>query len=715
MVKTTRKGATPEDWDNLDLGLGLTEDLLPVVSNPDADISSGSNMKFLGKTPSIYNHNRQVMGFLNWTQHKSTGVEVDLWANEPDYGICLQTRNIRALDIDVDDETKAQKLQDFVKKELNLSIPVRFRENSGKCLLAFRLEGEYFKRTVKVDGGIIEFLATGQQFIAHGTHPSGVRYEWAGFDDDFPTLTEVEFERLWRALCENFGLEEATEAHGRKRGPDLNIDDPVVEHLEVLGTGKDGQLYIDCPFKHEHTQDSGIDQTVYFPAGSGGYAQGHFNCFHAHCAHRTDEDFLDALGIRAEAFDVIEAPEKEIPSLERNQHGQPKPTISNVLTLLKEPEVCGWHIAKDLFFETIMIKPYGKLAQWRELEDADNTMIRSYLETRYGFSREIGKDKLRDAIILIARKNSFDSIIEWGEGLKWDGVERVKYFYSRYCSTEQNEYTEASSLYLWTALGGRAVSPGVKADIVPIWTGAQGVGKTTGVAALAPKEELFTELCLAEKDDDRARRIKGKLVAEFGELRGLYAAELETLKSFITRQVDVWIPKYMENTVKYPRRVFCIGTTNHIDFLNDNTGIRRWNPIEVGFIDTEAIKRDREQLWAEAIYLFKKNGVMWRDVERLSNEIGQKHVVHDPWIENIQSYLSTETMEGKTPLEKGYVTTSELLQSALGMSKATSNSGQGKRLSELMRHMGFDKKSARVDGRVVQVWRGGAEWQKETR
>ena len=96
-------GATPDDWAHFDLVLGLTADLLPVVSNPGAEISDLSKMKAIGKTPSQYNPQRKVVGLPKWTDRRSTGADVERWAKEPDYGICLQTREIRALDIDIDD------------------------------------------------------------------------------------------------------------------------------------------------------------------------------------------------------------------------------------------------------------------------------------------------------------------------------------------------------------------------------------------------------------------------------------------------------------------------------------------------------------------------------------------------------------------------------------------------------------------------------------
>jgi hypothetical protein len=173
-------GATPSDWLHFDWGLDLTEDLLPVVSNPNAKISPKSSLKALGKTPSVYNSQGLVVGIPNWTKRITTAEEIDEWERQPDYGICIQTRRLRAIDIDVDDPDRAREITAFLQRNMGVKTYRRWRENSGKCLLAFMCPGTFSKRAFKVKGGgQVEFLADGQQFVAVGTHPTGVRYQWS--------------------------------------------------------------------------------------------------------------------------------------------------------------------------------------------------------------------------------------------------------------------------------------------------------------------------------------------------------------------------------------------------------------------------------------------------------------------------------------------------------------------------------------------------------
>src|SRR5690606_13267649 len=101
-----------------------------------------------------------------------------------------------------------------------------------------------------------------------------------------------------------------------------------------------------------------------------------------------------------------------------------------------------------------------------------------------------------------------------------------------------------------------------KADMVPILVGTQGVGKSTAIAAMSPSPEFFAEVSFSEKDDDLSRKMRGKLVAEIGELRGLHSKEMESVKAFITRTHEHWIPKYREFETTFPRRLVFIGSTN---------------------------------------------------------------------------------------------------------------------------------------------------------
>jgi predicted P-loop ATPase len=705
-------GATQEEWIYFSLILGQTENLLPVVSNPYAEISSESDMKKVGKTPSIYNKQGKVAGIPEWTNFKATEGHVKKWRKKPDYGICLQTREIRALDIDIEDPEKAKIVTDYIKKNFNLTFPERFREKTGKTLLAFYLKGEYPKRTMKVDGGIIEFLGNGNQFVASGTHESGVRYQWKNQDSEVQMSSE-QFEEFWYLLSDKFAIEIPTEAGKRKpKGENLNIIDPIVDKLEVLKKNKDGTLYITCPFKNEHTMDSGISETCYFPAGTRGYEQGHFKCLHAHCSGRSDNEFLDALGVIASHFELIPEPKESkklfpsiFPGFDRKQSGVINATLNNIYVALKHPHFCGKQIGFDNFRYEVMLADPDKELAWRPISDMDYGYFKKRLEAERDFESKIPLDLLRLAVSMVADENQFDSAKIWIDSLQWDGIERVDRFMSDYMKSEPNAYARAVSRYIWSALAGRVIQPGVKADMVPIFEGDQGTIKSTTIESLSPHPDFFTTFSFDEDDANLARKIRGKLVAEIPELRGLHTKELESIKAFVTKTHEEWIPKFKEYTTKFPRRLLFFATTNLKEILADKTGHRRWLPIRTNYVDIAKIRQDRDQLWAEGKEIFNKYGVCYQEAELLSKEVHSDYEEHDPWEDHIVSWIYTkDSFDDTVPIEKGYITMEEVIRHALNIDTRNIKGMEARRVGGILRKMGFERKKKR-EGELMQwIW-----------
>ena len=707
-------GASPDDWTHFDLVLGLGADLLPVVSNPLAEIDPDSKMKELGKTPSRYNGAGRAVGIAGWTSHQASDGDIARWSKNGDLGICLQTRTVRALDIDVPDAELAEDITIFVSQHLCQQLPARMRANSGKVLLAFTLPGELPKRRMTVEGGVVEFLATGQQFVAIGTHPSGARYEWlGGLPAEFPELDLAEFEALWAALAERFATlpVEQGQVSVRKKGERLDLADDVADYLAgkglVLGKDRDGALLVRCPWEADHSSGTAGDgSTVYFPAGTNGYEQGHFKCLHAHCTGRGDSDFQHAIGYLAKDFAVVVAPPSEplpLPAFSRDRSGRIEATMKNLQLALLRPDFCGMQIRYDQFRDEIMWAPDGD-DQWAAFTDSDYSRLRIQLERR-GF-KPVGRELIRDSVLLVADDHPFDSAQTWLDQQTWDGTPRVEQFLARYFGAEDTPYTRAVSKYLWTALAGRVVTPGVKADMVPILVGGQGVGKSTGVAAMCPATDFFTEVSFHEKEDDLARRMRGRLIGEIGELRGLHTRELETIKAFITRTHESWVPKYREFAVNFPRRIVFVGTTNKDEFLADDTGNRRWLPVRVTQADVDAIRRDRLQLWAEGRAMYDLIGIDYQDAEGLAGEVHDDHTIRDHWEEAIDLWLDEpDPLTGDSPRARKFLRLGDVLKGALGLDSKHVARREESRAASALRALGYERKKVRDGERVIWGYR----------
>lgn len=401
--------------------------------------------------------------------------------------------------------------------------------------------------------------------------------------------------------------------------------------------------------------------------------------------------------------DLTNTENSKWPTFKRNKtSGQIEATIDNAAKAVMCPDFVGVEIRFDTFRDEIMFAPVGTKA-WQTFTDADYSRLRITMEKR-GF-KAVGRELIRDVVLLAADENPFDSAMEWLKSLEWDGVARIEKFYHTHFGTEDTAYTRAVSRYMWTALAGRVLKPGIKADMVPILVGAQGSGKSSGVAALSPDPAFFTEISFAEKDDDLARKMRGCLVAEISELRGLNTKELESIKAFVTRTHEKWIPKFKEFATQFPRRSLSIGTTNEDEFLGDKTGNRRWLPVEVGKMDVEGIQKDVIQLWAEARELFNETGIQFQEAEQLANQVHEKYFIKDAWQEIIERWLDEpDLMTGQKPRARRFLRSADILREALNMEPKNISRREQMRIGHVLQNCNFKQVLRRVDGKVCRVW-----------
>ena len=241
--------------------------------------------------------------------------------------------------------------------------------------------------------------------------------------------------------------------------------------------------------------------------------------------------------------------------------------------------------------------------------------------------------------------------------------------------------------------------------MVPILVGSQGAGKSTGVAAICPHPDFFTEISLNEKEDDLARKMRGRLLGEISELRGLNTRDIETIKAFVTRTHEIWTPKFKEFSTTFPRRIVLIGTTNQEEFLADQTGNRRWLPVTIGKVNVAKIREDHLQLWAESRDTF--TGVQWEDAERLAKENQSNHLIIDAWFEVVQEWLSNKNLIPQYGTEinyEGFVTTNQILLDVIELDKKSIHAGHQMRVAKILNSLGFVKRAKRVDRKSKNVF-----------
>lgn len=385
----------------------------------------------------------------------------------------------------------------------------------------------------------------------------------------------------------------------------------------------------------------------------------------------------------------------------KNRYEASLPNLIQVLGL-QQLAVFGF----DTFRGQIMVKMAG--GEWHTLADVDLVNLREALE-RQNFG-SISGSMMRDSLLAVATRNSYDSAIVWLNGLAWDGVQRIDNFLHTHCGAVDDAYTRAVSRYIWTGLPCRVFEPGCQLDMVPVFQSTQGTRKSSGLLALSPSKDYFTDSVAFTKDDDNFKRaIRGKLVIEIPELVGLGKAEVESIKRMITRRDERWTEKWQVLETVYPRRGMFFGSTNNIQFLpQDETGHRRWLPVEIVSLDDVLITRDREQLWAEGKVRWAslKNqglpGVDFHEAEQLAKAKHQRYEQSDTWEVKIKNWLETPIeAQGQTLMPAPCTRPlhiSEVLEGAIRMTTDKMNRSAEIRAANVMRALGYAKKQMRLPG-----------------
>ena len=321
----------------------------------------------------------------------------------------------------------------------------------------------------------------------------------------------------------------------------------------------------------------------------------------------------------------------------------------------------------------------------------DRIMTRLWLETDRRFNFLCMKGFYFDVVGDIAFRNSFHPVRDYLDGLAWDGENRLDGWLINYCGAEDNEFVRAVGRIVLLAAVRRVRRPGVKFDEMLVLEGAQGIGKSQVLNALAVKEEWFTdEVPLAGDGKLAIEALNGRWIAEAAELKGMRNKEVEHLKAFLSRTHDRGRLAYDRITSEVPRQFIIVGTTNSEHYLMDMTGNRRFWPVHVNRADVGELVSDRDQLWAEAAHR-EAQGESIRLPEELWAVAGAeqaKRVLEDPYLGTLAAAL-----EGRW----GKILSEDVFR-LLGIPAGQRIQAQNTRIGEAMRRLGWRRERVRRDG-----------------
>jgi putative DNA primase/helicase len=316
--------------------------------------------------------------------------------------------------------------------------------------------------------------------------------------------------------------------------------------------------------------------------------------------------------------------------------------VANALTALRHaPEWQGvLHLNESSLATIVKLAPplEGAPAAPFTWADEHDVLTAAWLQHQ-GIS--VNKEIAGQAVHAVAREHSFHPIRAYLDSLKWDGIKRIGDWLTLYLGVDPSEYARAVGAKFLIGGVARVYRPGVKNDTCPILEGPQGALKSTALRTLAGAE-FFTDDIAELGSKDSVMQTRGVWIIELGELDAMTRGELSRVKAFMSRQVDRIRPPYGRRVIEAPRECVFAGTVNKDTYLKDETGGRRFWPVKCGAIKISELRRDRDQLWAEARERFRAGDTWWLDNQGLMESAAEEVEARyegDPWDALISEWL----------------------------------------------------------------------------
>ena len=384
-----------------------------------------------------------------------------------------------------------------------------------------------------------------------------------------------------------------------------------------------------------------------------------------------------------------------------NEHGKPLGNLYNaMLAFQADPKLRG-ALGFDQMQRAVFVEDHDEGAI-RPIRDEDVSEMQRYLQER-GLER-LGKDTTHQAVDLRAHECSYHPVRNYLDGLKWDGAPRLDTWLPAYLGAEDTAYARGIGRMFLICMVARIIQPGCKADYMLVLEGPQGVRKSTACGILGGTwfSDGLPDIRSAGKDV--SQHLNGKWLIEVAEMSALDKAEAAALKAFITRTSERYRPSYGRKEVIEPRQCVFVGTTNKAAYLRDETGGRRFWPVKVGKVDTDALTFDRDQLFAEAVHYYRAGAQWWPDAAFEAQHIRPEQAARyeaDAWEQPLMRWL--DGCEPGSGLRLGEprreVTILDAARHALQLDVPKIGTSDQRRIGAILENMGWQRGARRMDGR----------------
>jgi predicted P-loop ATPase len=366
-------------------------------------------------------------------------------------------------------------------------------------------------------------------------------------------------------------------------------------------------------------------------------------------------------------------------------------------------ELLGVEVSYDAFHDVMLI---SGLEGHSVVSDQAVEKLWLAIDERFRFLPP--KDFFFIVVQEAALRDSFHPVCDYLDALTWDGIRRIDRWLATYGGADDTPYARAVGEIALVAAVRRVRKPGCKFDEMLILESSQGKEKSNALAVLTVRPDWFSDDLPLNADGKKViEQLRGRWIVEAAEMSGMRKADVEHLKALLSRQVDRGRLAYARITTDQPRQSIVIGTTNASIYLKDITGNRRFWPVKIGEFDVKALRRDRDQLWAEASareaagVSIRLDPSLWDAAATEQSE----RTVDDPWRDLLEEVLGDL---------KGKVVNSDAWK-IVNVMEAHRTQDQNLRLGQAMKALGFERKPLRIDGKVTKVYVRGNNIERERR
>jgi predicted P-loop ATPase len=381
-----------------------------------------------------------------------------------------------------------------------------------------------------------------------------------------------------------------------------------------------------------------------------------------------------------------------------NLNSTVKPLLANAITALRDAPEWNGVLAYDEFAHvTVLLRPAPWMKPGAQLP-AEWSPNDDILATEWLHHQEISvsSDVTGQAVEAVAHESPFHPVRAYLKDLAWDGTHRLDTWLADYLGADPSPYSSAVGARWMISAVARVFEPGCKADCCLILEGDQGIKKSTALRALA--QPWFTDEIADLGSKDAAMQTRGVWIIEIAELDSLSRADVGKIKAFMSRMTDRFRPPYGKRTITSPRQCVFAGSVNHGTYLRDETGGRRFWPVEckAPAIDVDGLAECRDQLWAEATALYFDGKPWWLDSVSLNQKAAEEQADRyegDPWDELILKW--TEDRES--------VSITDVLGLCLDKKKDTWTQWDKIRVARCLRAQGWKRFNS--GSRLSREWR----------